>query len=251
MNMPSDLTERKRRLAFMLSSPENQQSCQQFQKEFERLVRFAASQQLTVLKNLRETETVRREFASQSDLHRGYYCPSPVYDLIVGNTHRGKLLNRITSRSKPSHAYGFDDNKQLLWCDFINNGNVSMSEYLVYRDHVIYGITFDSTGHIRLVTEEVYQNSTFIQYTRCLCPTLNGTPQCVELLREEYTYDEAGIRSSTWYKYIHASDLPTVFKSTEFSFQREDGYIVSYRSGSTTYYPRIRRSAINSVNKII
>ena len=58
-------------------------------------------------------KVVREELCSGSDMFLGFYNPSPVYDLIVGNVHRGRLLKRITKSSKPSHKYGFDKDGRL------------------------------------------------------------------------------------------------------------------------------------------
>ena len=55
----------------------------------------------------------REELCSGSDMFLGFYNPSPVYDLIVGNVHRGRILKRITKSSKPSHKYGFDKDGRL------------------------------------------------------------------------------------------------------------------------------------------
>ena len=60
-----------------------------------------------------DKKVVREEMCSGSDMFLGFYNPSPVYDLIVGNVHRGRLLKRITKSSKPSHKYGFDQNGRL------------------------------------------------------------------------------------------------------------------------------------------
>lgn len=52
---------------------------------------------------------VREEQAVGGEtLHRGFYYPSPVYDIVVGNVHRGNVLKRVTSRSKVIWRYGFE-----------------------------------------------------------------------------------------------------------------------------------------------
>ncbi|MCL2531828.1 MAG: hypothetical protein FWE40_06700 [Oscillospiraceae bacterium] len=62
-----------------------------------------------------ENEIVREEFASGGEgLHRGWYCPCPIQDLIVTGCHRGRLLKRVTSRSKPRYRYGFNASDELI-----------------------------------------------------------------------------------------------------------------------------------------
>ena len=46
----------------------------------------------TIYKDLLN-DVVRTEYARGGEtIHRGYYCPSPVYDIIVGGASRGRLL---------------------------------------------------------------------------------------------------------------------------------------------------------------
>lgn len=48
-------------------------------------------------------QVVRYEVGVGGELmHRGYYCPSLVEDIIVGNAKRGRIAKRITSRTKNS-----------------------------------------------------------------------------------------------------------------------------------------------------
>ena len=237
---------------------DHQNACRLFQSEFERLSQIAVDLQKkrSQLEAIRDADTVRREFASNSDLHRGVYCPSPVYDLIVGSTHRGKLLNRVTARSKSTHTYGFDARRRLLWCDSIYDNQAVYTEYLIYQDNIVHGITFDWANSVYIITEEAYQNGRITQYTHCLCPSLDGSAQCVELRREDYEYDEDGLCRCTWHTYSNPSDLPPdsnkgipssflmpTYNRSEYRFQRKDGFITSYTSDGITYYPRIRRKA--------
>lgn len=45
-------------------------------------------------------------------LPRGFYCPSPVRDLIIGNSNRGKLLKKAP-KVPPDYTYYFDELGQL------------------------------------------------------------------------------------------------------------------------------------------
>ena len=51
-------------------------------------------------------------------LQRGYYCPSPVYDLVVGGANRGRLLKSpARCKTPPDFAYGFDAQGRLIVVD--------------------------------------------------------------------------------------------------------------------------------------
>ena len=48
-------------------------------------------------------------------LHRGYYCPSPVKDIVMGNCNRGKMIKHpIKFEQKMMYEYGFCDDQLLL-----------------------------------------------------------------------------------------------------------------------------------------
>ena len=46
-------------------------------------------------------------------IHRGFCCPSPVYDILAGGCGRGKTLRRVKNRDNVT-AYGFDGQGQLI-----------------------------------------------------------------------------------------------------------------------------------------
>ena len=49
-------------------------------------------------------------FSSGSSLHRGYFCPNPIADIICGNVNRGVLLKNVASaKSKITHKYKFNN----------------------------------------------------------------------------------------------------------------------------------------------
>jgi hypothetical protein len=48
------------------------------------------------------------------NIYDGWYCPSPVFDIIVTNVNRGKLLKKITEKTRFSYQYGFNKNKELI-----------------------------------------------------------------------------------------------------------------------------------------
>lgn len=47
-------------------------------------------------------------------IHRGYFCPSLVIDIVIGNAKRGKLCNNIPKISKEYYKYGFDNEDHLI-----------------------------------------------------------------------------------------------------------------------------------------
>lgn len=180
----------------------SQQQCQFFANECRRLEQIAAQWANGEQELLKDalSRTVRQEFASGSDMHRGYFCPSPVQDLLIGNTHRGRLLKRLTTRSKPSHEYGMDDAGRLLWCT-IHDGDMTYdTEYLIYEANRILGIQFQADGVLSCITEEIYQEGKLVCLTQA--DIFPGSPLCCTSLRaERYQYDDEGLCGCEMHEY--------------------------------------------------
>lgn len=225
-------------------SPEYNANCQHFSRECARLQTVA--QDLYVRKEALqaycEEAAVHKEYASGSTLHRGYYCPSPTYDIIVGNTKRGKLLKRLTVVSKPSHEYGFDANGKLLYCKWLRKGKPIYTEYLVYEDQCIFGITVSQDGNLAVLTEEILHNGTLTDYSYGLFLPKDGSFFCVEISQEHYTYDAEGLFTCDMHRFMQTPFvhpgiaehvLAVIPKAVyqhigKYQFRRENGHLISY-----------------------
>lgn len=219
-----------------------QQYCHHFSRKGEEL--FETAQQLISQKEVLEIacrkHTVREESAIQSRyLHRGYYCPSPVYDLIVGNARRGRILKRPNAKSKPTHVYGFDSNDRLLWCQ---NNEQKGKEYLVYEGNRILGISLSVNANFYTISEEIYQNK---KLTAVYVAHFHGThPNNVLLKAELYDYDDLGLCNAKLFEYIPPQKIDPDLKHLpgiellaqpnchcigNYRFTRENDMLVSYR----------------------
>lgn len=251
MNSPIDFEERKKQLVEYSNSPEYQQDCRFFQAECSRLTSVAERlhPSLAELEAYCITHTNRMEFASGSDLHRGFYCPSPVFDLIVGNTHRGRILKRVTKRSKPSHGYSFDSDGTLLKCEYYFNGSTAMTEYLNRENNSVFGITVDQSNRLESVTEEVYDQGRIRRYLFGLFVPVGGSEQCCDVTCEEYRYDDTGLCGCVVHHFLQPlSPIPDFlkgpfdelvqhpfYKRREYLFQCSDGCLCSYSIGGHQY----------------
>lgn len=238
----------KLRTQEFVSSPEYRKGMERFARE--KLAMEQLAQQLEAklpaIRSLAEAETLRTEYASGSDLHRGFYCPSPVFDFIVGNTHRGKLLKRLTSRSKPSHAYGFSCDGRLLWCKWLKNGAVTNTEYLLRDGEEILGIMHDSQGYLNTLTKEVYREGKLQSYACGSFSPIDHENQRLHLLFiEDYAYDSDGLQSCQQHDYTLMlngnPNAPINFQSEsfyrceEYVFERANGLLSGYRNQGRLY----------------
>ena len=165
-----------------------------------------------------------KEFAACSTLHRGYYHPSPVYDLIIGNAKRGRLV-RNSAANNMSHCYYYDDEHRLFRVDSYYRGNVSHTEYLRQTNQTIFGFTVDCNGCLSAVCREIYDNGRIVSLSLMHCVRTNGQYYCFEYTEESYSYDENGLCASNFVVYRPGS--PHIIYET-FDFQREHGCLISY-----------------------
>ena len=219
----------RQKLEELYKSEEYQKNCRRFQAECSRLASIACSllEQKDRLKESSDTNTVRREFASQSRyLHRGFYCPSPVLDKIIGNAKRGRILKRITSASKPTHEYGFDAAGRLLWCTSFDRGAVLTTEYLIYDEGNVYGITFNTFG-LEAITEEVYEGGRLVRYLRCLCTDFDNAVEYSQLECELYSYEENRLCGCEWHRLsFPIKEIPDFMKDFASLLPRHPIYLV-------------------------
>jgi hypothetical protein len=145
---------------------------------------------LPELKSLAEKETVRFEYSKGGlTIHRGFYCPSPVYDLIVGNCKRGRLLKKKPDFPKYTYEYSFDKDNNLMRASKINElatqNNQYNEEFLIYNNNIVYGMEFGNRGEIDVVSRCTYNKENIIAYERSLC-TID---EYADLHYEKYKYE--------------------------------------------------------------
>jgi len=168
-----------------------------------------------------DTITVRRSAATDCGLHRGYYCPSLTKDIVCGNVKRGHIIQQLTKRSKNYYLYGFDTQDRLIWSKRFIRGKHATTEYLIYDEDFVYGITMDNQGNVEVVTEEQYEDGHLVSYREALICDF-----CERLSREDYVYDSEG---------LHVCDVHSFYvrfaqyNCTRYIFEREAGQPVRYR----------------------
>lgn len=153
-----------------------------------------------LLKDLRELavkSAVRKEYSNnESGMYRGYYCPSPVDDLIIGGCKRGKLLKRITKRTNPDREYLFDSNNRLVAVNSLLDWKAVHTEVLIYEDNLVTGIDIDNYDNsISEISECTYGSDnkikSFLTASISSNKTIKTTIEEIEL--EKYSYDKSSL----------------------------------------------------------
>ena len=99
------------------------------------------------------------------NLHRGWYCPSIIYDIVIGNASRGRLVKKPQPQTLPSFRYCFNANGTLLRVDEYFNGKIAASESLLYENETIKGLTITSDNQLLRYSEEQYSDAILTQYS--------------------------------------------------------------------------------------
>lgn len=68
--------------------------------------------------------------------HRGYYFPSPIFDLVVGNANRGRLVKRPRKGGIYDYGYYKDKDGNLIMVDKYL-GDTDADKELCYREFII------------------------------------------------------------------------------------------------------------------
>lgn len=169
-----------------------------------------------------------------SNMFRGYLHPSPVFDLIVGNTKRGRKCKGNVSVEKISHRYWLNDKYQLTYIETMNACNVIYCESLIYEQNARIGITTDGEGNITGISEEKYERNRITSFAYLsYCKTANGNVLC-HLHWEEYKYDENGLCFCEFVSNYNPDYEPFTF--SQYLFTVQNGLIISYTNQKSTQY---------------
>ncbi len=207
-------------------SSEYKDLCEDFSCRAASLVDLG-KQRLTRCADLLDSRPARTETASNSDLHRGFYCPSLVYDLVVGNVRRGKLLKRLSSKSKSYFLYAFDQDDSLIISKRFYNGCLAHTEYLFHEENQVYGITLDSNSNLQHVSAERYDHGKIVCYEHALILPTDDNYQCLHMWREDYAYDSAGLKICYFHEFYPDQRFYT---KNRFTFDWREGCMAGYTS---------------------
>lgn len=184
----------------------------------------------------RQTPAIETEQYSRGGetLHRGYYCPSMVYDIIIGGANRGKLLKRF--KKPPTYSYGFDGNGNLVAA---KNNDTKAEEVITRHGETEVGITFEGLAEngVSCISLAEYRSGKIYSYVCCNCDIYAQTVSSVYgevyeyrhgvLHRVFYCMSGGRVRS---YSKETAPDWERDFDRFLVEFEHDtEGYLKSYR----------------------
>lgn len=146
------------------------------------------------VQKMRRTIEVKDRFTKQYSrgglyMTRGYYCPSIVEELIVTNVTRGRLLKRLTDRSRPDYCYYFDDGRLVLvQKNFSDEKGFHKYEWIDRQQDTEYSLKVDS-DRLFEITISKYEDERIISNAFLWC---RSNFETFELILEEYQYNQKG-----------------------------------------------------------
>lgn len=153
-------------------------------------------------------------------LHRGYYCPSKIYDIVVGNISRGRITKQEPVDSLPPFTFGFDSQNKLILVK-----QPDSSELIYYKDQSEIGISVSNEMKIQSLSKCHFCEGKLYSYSFCLFDPY--TRRIVELTKEKYAYLKNQVQVD-WSR-VAASNNTMVKQHENYIFSIEDEYLTSYR----------------------
>ncbi|MBE6655219.1 MAG: hypothetical protein E7608_07220 [Ruminococcaceae bacterium] len=182
-----------------------------------------------------ESKVVRREYSKGGEcIYRGYYCPSKIEDIVVGNVKRGRLLKRVKG-SNPTYCYGFDENDRIISAKKICTDEY---EFIYYKGNEQIGVNFRRDAMSIAISK--FENDKIISYELFHYDGYNKT--IWEYQKEIYQYSDERMLV-IWEFYNKFSD-GIFFERTTYDFAVKDGFLSNYLADGVREYkvdPKIKR----------
>lgn len=162
---------------------------------------------------------------------RGYYCPSIICDIVVGNIDRGKLIKGKAYRKKPSYEYGFDVSGKLLTVKYLYSSSI-LYEYLIYEEASVIGVIFSSDNNIKSINKCTFDKLNRIETFSYGYDFYKKTFR--EFSEEIYSYDSKGIKGVDWRRIFYNDRIPHIDREIYSFFHNSDNQLSEY-----SVYPRM------------
>lgn len=167
---------------------------------------------------------VRIEYGIGGELlHRGYYCPSIIFDIVVGNVKRGRSVKKIPKK-KPEFVFGFDIEGQILTVK-----REFEKEFIITDGLRELGITFGEIGGVSCISECIYDSVGRIKsYGKYLYHSFDK--KVASFYKEEYEYEEDKMIVD-WYQFSDGKKDSSVLVRERYIFDVKNTYLKNYRVG--------------------
>ena len=153
-------------------------------------------------------------------MHRGYYGPSKIIDIVVGNLKRGRLLKRVKG-SKPKYCYGFDENDCLISVRKIFEKFDDEYEFIYYKENEEIGVNF--RGDKMSVSVCKFENGKLLSYEYFYYDGFDKNIS--EYWKETYKYSTEQMIVN-WERYYRGEY--NILSRNIYNFSIKDGFLSDY-----------------------
>lgn len=160
-------------------------------------------------------------------LHRGFLCPSPIEDIVVGNCNRGREVKKTAANEKKiTFEYGFSDQGlQIVRSPGGYIGTID-TECVFYSGDDQIGYLFNEENEICKVSKCSFKDGKLLSYLWAYIDFQREISQCK---KEFYEYKDDKLYKAT----IHMNQLPlrygNGYRHYEYIFEHdEEGYLSKY-----------------------
>ena len=134
------------------------------------------------IEEIRSTVQYEQYGVGGETIHRGYYCPSKIFDVVTGNAKRGRIAKRASTKRRAAYVYGFNHQDELV---MVNAGNEE--EFIIRENQTEMGFgTFVDNQEIHTISRCQYDGDKILSYEFGLY--MSDDDQVYELTQEKYTY---------------------------------------------------------------
>ena len=126
-----------------------------------------------------------------ANLHRGFFHPSPIYDLVIGNVKRGRLVDISAANGELTHLYFYNQQGALIRVESWFRNRLAYTEHLIYEPDRILGVTCNHLGILAAVSEEMYVQGILRSFSLANFHHLDNLYSCFELRMEETQFHSA------------------------------------------------------------
>ncbi len=160
-------------------------------------------------------------------LHRGYLCPCPIRDLVVGNVSRKHLIKKIRKKEKTDHYYEYNfDEQGNLSCVSVSGRQI---EFIVRVNNVEKGFMFSANGKPAAYCESKYEHGHIVSFLLIELFSFNCSPLAIDLY--EYSYED-GLLKQCKYTNLHNCSYSYISGTVFDFFYNEDCTYKEYTAES-------------------
>ena len=232
-------------------------TCDEIFKNYIELMSFLRKDSYrSVFEEISKTVVYMEQSTGGESIYRGFYCPSIVEDIIIGNVNRGRIIKRLV-KQPITYTYGFDNSNRLV--TVIRHTKIGdIYEYIMYIDNIQYGVKYCqkfSEEWLESISKCCYDGKLLKTYDRYVYDHFSDTLR--EYFGEIYTYGDDCLEMEQCYGINSPPEVVAYLQNRKFKlenpylqnklykFKIEDGFLTEYTSYSGDVYPIKKKRKIS------